>query len=112
MTDADGPLNVVIIGGCELLLVHRNQRTVHLARVTSCRGVPAIEPRGVGEATVDLPLFVDIAELEELQADRWHRQTLCGRRWTAMAWKDPIADGLVALAPSCRTCLRLIDHLL
>jgi hypothetical protein len=110
MADADGPLNFVTIGGSQLLLVHRTQRTVHLARETRNGGVPAIEPCGVGEATVDLPLFVDLLELDQLEADRWHTRTLCGRRWTAMAWKEPIADGLVALAPSCRTCLRIIDH--
>lgn len=43
---------------------------------------------------------------------RWERSTMCGRTWNRMAagadellplWRDP------AFAPTCRSCLRILD---
>lgn len=45
---------------------------------------------------------------------RWERSTMCGRTWNRMAagadellplWRDP------AFAPTCRSCLRILEHL-
>lgn len=81
----------------ELLLVDVGVGAeTHLAGVTR-EGGRSADPQGNSPAPAD---------------GRWERTTMCGRTWNRMAagadellplWRDP------AFAPTCRSCLRILD---
>lgn len=110
--------NAITVGDVELLLtVTSGGSAIHLTRSvgsdTVGRGaVPEFyfDPSNRGSSA--LKAAYDQAVLTE---PRWAPATLCGREWAVMvageggAWDD--YDDQVALSPTCRRCLSVMDKL-
>jgi len=107
-------VNAISVLGRDLLLVEVGVGAeIHLAaEAEDGSGRPAVErdryEDGSWTSVPTIVLYDDAA----LSAQRWEEATLCGRRWQAMAagesgpirlWRD------TALAPTCRSCLRVLD---
>jgi len=102
-------LNTISVAGRDLLLVATSGAQTHVAAV--CDGEdrrPAVDPTRFANSTDALAGY----DLDVLVDPRWSPWALCGREWNAMApgeggtwlpWQE------VALAPTCRACLRVID---
>lgn len=95
-----GDVNTITVLGRDLLLVEVGVGAeTHLARESDDEpGRLAVEAaEGLGSPVAE---------------PRWQEATMCGRRWQAMAagpddltsfWRSP------AFAPTCRSCLRVVD---
>lgn len=99
-----GELNTITVIDRELLLVDVGGGSeTHLARAAVHGGRAAVE-----DDDVMPPVAHD--DVHEL---KWENTTLCGRTWQSMA---PGSDDLtlvwqeVAFAPTCRSCLRVVDR--
>jgi hypothetical protein len=99
-------LNVVRVGDREFLLTVGGGEAVHLAREAEDgeEKVAAAPDHYLG----DLEAAYDRAALEEL---RWLGTALCGRRWILMASGEDSVDDDAVFAPTCRSCLALMDKL-
>lgn len=110
--------NSIVVADREYLLAEVGVGyAIHLVglAVGDLPGEPAVPARWLDPTSV---LYIETAanyDPAALLAPRWAPQTLCGRKWDAMAagpagplveWRE------VALAPSCRRCLTSIDRLL
>lgn len=108
----DDAVNAILVLGHELLLVEvGGGAETHLAGTAEDKsGRAAVNVRRPdvvwsqnGPARYEDPALVD---------PRWEESTLCGRVWQEMAACD---DGMlrrwqeVSLAPTCRSCLRVVD---
>jgi hypothetical protein len=95
---ADRPLNTITVVGRELLLVEVGGAEIHLAPEYVDSDRTAIQVGGTPG--------------DDEEALLWEQKTLCGREWfheapgaddPTLLWQDP------AYAPTCRSCLRVVD---
>ena len=109
-------LNVIKVGGKELLLTSGNGEAVHLAgeaRSGNAGRAPfhdwRLDPkRAEGRA------LRERYALTSLLDPRWAGTTLCGRQWISMEtdWDEDSADDSEDISsPTCRRCLTLMDKL-
>lgn len=111
-------VNAFTVRDVELLLtVTSGGSAVHLARVTDPdspgrAAVPGFYFDASNRRSAPLKAIYDQGALTE---PRWSPMTLCGREWAVMAvgeggvWDD--YDDQVALSPTCRRCLSVMDKL-
>lgn len=113
--DTDREVNAIRIGGTEYLLTVTAGGAVHLTRETGEgeTGQSAVPGQylapGHGQLAMPLCGYGQAA----LARPRWEAVTLCGREWLTMAGIS-LWDGFGeagAAAPSCRSCLALMDKL-
>lgn len=109
MSEAD--LNSISVLGRKLLLVEvGGGAQTHLVTTDDSAMARAALPASRAELTTDRP--VEAAGDDPLLVRRWAPSTLCGREWFSMAPGESTPLRLwqeVSLAPTCRSCLRVMD---
>ncbi|MGD0702994.1 MAG: hypothetical protein ABSA02_24305 [Trebonia sp.] len=100
-------LNAIEAGGKQFLLTATSGDAVHLTREADGEqnGQAAVPDHYLGdfEQTYDLPAILEL---------KWSETTLCGRQWILMEGERAgQEEGEARYAPSCRSCLALLDRL-
>jgi len=104
-------VNAMSVLGRELLLVETGGGEIHAAAVSAeeDRRAAANVDRTDPSEPPEVILGYDQAALHH---ERWSPKALCGRRWVEMAAGEGGAFRRfqeVELAPTCRSCLRVVD---
>ena len=104
-------VNAMSVLGRELLLVETGGGEIHVAAVSTeedRRAAVNVDRTDPSEPPEVIPGYDQAA----LHHERWSPKALCGRRWVEMAAGEGGAFRRfqeVELAPTCRSCLRVVD---
>lgn len=104
ITVLERPLLLVEVGG--------GAETHMVRQAEGPSALPAVERDRIDDGSWSTVPSLALYDLDALTEQRWEPTTLCGRRWQGMAagesgplrrWHD------TSLAPTCRSCLRVLD---